>query len=72
MALSAQVIRLFERYDFPVRKPERVTVIGIVAVKAPPARHVVQHDVLMHHLELSGSPVYRHALVALRAGENAF
>ncbi len=60
VALPAQDVRFLEFDLLAVCEPEFVPVVRIVAVKAPPARHVFQNDVLMH-AQLALFPVSRHA-----------
>jgi hypothetical protein len=70
MALTAEDVGFLKTYPFAVGHAELVPIIGIVTVEAPPAGHVLKHNVLVH-FELSWLPVHRHALMALRAREDA-
>lgn len=66
VALPAEIIRL-AKFDEPaVCQSERVTIIRIMTIKTPTARHMLQSisDILMH-VKLSRRPVNRHALMAL-------
>jgi hypothetical protein len=66
VTLAAKDVGFFKTYQLAVRKPQFVPVVGIVAIKAPAARHVMQRgsDFLMH-VQFSGVSVDRHALMAL-------
>ncbi len=71
MALAAEFVGFVKTHQLAVRKPQFITVIWVVTVKAPATGHVFQHDVQMHLLKLPRPPVYRHSLVALRTGEDS-
>ena len=70
MALSAEVVGLLKLHNFAVSEPQCVPVVRVMAVKAPASRHMLENDVLMHHLELAGGPVDRHAGMTLGTGED--
>jgi len=72
VALAAEFVGFVKIDQLTVRKPQFVTIVRVVTVKAPAAWHMFQHDVLMHLFKLSRSPVYRHSLVTLRTGEDAW
>jgi hypothetical protein len=65
VALPAEVVGFLEFYQLSIGESERIPVIRIVAVKTPSAGHVMQDDILVHHLQFSRGPVDRHTLVAL-------
>ena len=65
VTLTAEVVRFLEPNDRPIGESQRIPVIGIMAVKAPSAGHMVEDDILMHPLELSRLSVYRHTLMTL-------
>jgi hypothetical protein len=71
VALGTKIIRLLEAHHFAVCEPQGVPVVRVVAVKAPSARHMLQHDLLVHLFKFPLFPVHRHPLMALGAGEYA-
>ena len=70
VALPAEVIGFLKLHDFAVGEPQGVPVVRVVTVKAPASRHVLEDDVLVHHLKFAGSPVDRHAGMTLGTGED--
>jgi hypothetical protein len=67
MTLTAEVVGFLKTYQLAVGESKLISVIRVVAVEAPPAGHVFEHDILMHLFKFSWPSVNRHALVALRA-----
>ena len=69
VALPAEVVGFFELDDLAVCESQGGPVVRVMAVKAPASRHVLENDVLMHHLEFAGGPVDRHVRMTLGTGE---
>lgn len=71
VALPAEVVGLFECNKLAICEPQDVPVVRVVAVKAPASRHMLKRvaDILMHHLELAGGPVDRHAGMTIGTGK---